>query len=170
MASVSQFTAPAVVLFVAIVATVCDLRTRRIPNLLTLPTAVGGIAVAALGASTVSRDGALVGLMVGLVLMLPGYLLGSTGAGDVKLMAALGAWLGPSLAVVAFLLTAIAGGVLALATAAARGRAAPALTGTARLVTAPGRARAFCTEREASHRFAYGPSIAVGASLALWWS
>ncbi len=46
--------------------------------------------------------------------MMPGHALGATGAGDVKLMAAVGAIVGPALVLSAFLFTAIAGGVLAL--------------------------------------------------------
>ena len=56
--------------------------------------------------------------------MLPGHALGATGAGDVKLMAAVGAIVGPGMVLRAFLFTAVAGGVLALAVAvgAAAGR------------------------------------------------
>ena len=51
--------------------------------------------------------------------MLPGHALGATGAGDVKLMAAVGSLLGPLVIVNAVLFTAIAGGVLAVTVAIA---------------------------------------------------
>ena len=56
--------------------------------------------------------------------MLPGHLLGATGAGDVKLMAAAGALLGPALVLSAFIFAALAGGVLAVAVAVHRQRLA----------------------------------------------
>ena len=64
--------------------------------------------------------------------MMPGHVLGATGAGDVKFMAAVGAIVGPALVVSAFLFTAVAGGVLArrrrdqAQTAGARRSPAPA--------------------------------------------
>ena len=60
--------------------------------------------------------------MLGLALMLPGHLFGATGAGDVKLFAAVGALLGPAPIATAFLYTAIAGGVLAVVVALRRRR------------------------------------------------
>src|SRR5438034_154640 len=67
-----------------------DLWTRRVPNRLTLGIAACGVALAAGHFSSLSVGHALAGLVVGLLLMLPGHLIGKTGAGDVKLFAALG--------------------------------------------------------------------------------
>ena len=107
---------------------------------------------------------ALLGLVVGLTLMLPGYLFGGTGAGDVKLMAALGAWMGPSEIVRAFLYTVVAGGALALIVAVQRRRMGATVRAAASLVTTPS------TGREAigpdSH-FCYAPAIAAGSVLAV---
>ena len=58
-----------------IIATVVDIRTRRIPNALTATIAGFGIGFAAAGISHVSLLGALVGMALGLVLMLPGHAL-----------------------------------------------------------------------------------------------
>ena len=69
--------------------------------------------------------------------MMPGHLLGATGAGDVKLMAAIGAIIGPALVISAFLFSAVAGGVLAVAVALRRRRLAVTLAGTGRLIAAP---------------------------------
>src|SRR4029079_5699798 len=96
-----------------------------------------GVGLAASGASGVSLGASVAGFLVGLVLMLPGHALGATGSGDVKFMAAVGAIVGPGLVVSAFLFTAIAGGVLALAVALRRKRLGATLAGTGRLITAP---------------------------------
>lgn len=169
MFPVPPVTASAIVVFVGFVATVSDLRTRRIPNSLTASTALAGLIAAAAGVTPVPLAAAIAAVLVGFALMLPGYALGATGAGDVKLMAAFGAWLGPDVVVIAFLFTAVAGGALAVAVAIARGRVRPMLEGTARLAAGPSQARAFCSGRDGSHRFAYGPAIAVGAAAAVWW-
>lgn len=145
-------------------ATVIDLRTRRIPNGLTAAMTGIGIAMAATGVSDISVGGSFLGFALGLALLLPGYHFGATGAGDVKLMAAVGAIVGPPLVVTAFFCTAIAGGVLAVIVALRRRRLAATLTGTGRLVSADGRREIRMSA--ASNRFAYGPAIAVGSVIA----
>lgn len=146
-------------------ATVIDLRTRRIPNELTAAMTGIGIAMAATGASGVSVTGTFLGFAIGLALMMPGYLLGATGAGDVKLMAAVGAIVGPLLVVSAFLCTAISGGVLAVIVALRRRRLSATLTGTGKLIGAGGRRE--IEKATASSRFAYGPAIATGSVIAM---
>jgi prepilin peptidase CpaA len=150
----------------ALVATVTDIRTRRIPNVLTAALSGLGLAMAATGTSGISPGAALAGCALGLMLMMPGYLLGATGAGDVKLMASIGAILGPALVITAFLFTAIAGGVLALAVATQRGRVGVTLAGTGRLIATPSGAREQIQGASATRRFAYGPAIAIGSVLA----
>ncbi len=145
-------------------ATVIDLRTRRIPNELTAAMTGIGIALAATGVSGISVGGSFLGYALGLVLMLPGYRLGATGAGDVKLLAAVGAIVGPALVVTAFFCTALAGGVLAVMVAVRRRRLAATLTGTGRLIGAEGRRQ--IETATASSRFAYGPAIAAGSVIA----
>ena len=145
-------------------ATVIDLRTRRIPNGLTAAMTGIGIALAATGVSGISVSGSLLGFALGLALMLPGYGLGATGAGDVKLFAAVGAIVGPALVVTAFFCTALAGGALAVAVAVKRRRLAATLTGTGRLIGVDGHQQ--IQTAGASSRFAYGPAIAVGSVIA----
>jgi prepilin peptidase CpaA len=149
-----------------IVATVVDLRTRRIPNVLTGTMAASGLALAAFGFSKFSIGAALLGCVIGLVLMLPGHVLGATGAGDVKLMAAVGSLLGPLATVNAVLFTAIAGGVLAVMVAIQRKRLGTTLVGTGRMITAPSDVKQEIAAKAASSRFAYGPAIAAGSLLA----
>ena len=94
---------PVAVITGAAVAAAIDLRTGRIPNPLTATVAAAGLGLAAAGLTGQSMGGALIGAAVGFALMLPGHLLGGTGAGDVKLLAALGTWLGPGGVLMAFL-------------------------------------------------------------------
>ena len=96
-------------------------RTRRVPNPLTLGIAVTGLALAATRWSGLSVATAALGLAVGIGLMLPPYVFGAMGGGDVKLFAALGTFLGPWPTVQAFLYTLLAGGA-----PGGRGRAAAA--------------------------------------------
>jgi prepilin peptidase CpaA len=140
-----------------------DLWTRRVPNQLTLGIAGCGVALAATHAGSTSVGAAVAGLVVGLILMLPGHVIGKTGAGDVKLFAALGTLLGPTQIVVAFLYTAIAGGVLAIAVAVRRRRLRETVERTAALVSTGGNNVAQIEHPSADNRFAYAPAIALGA-------
>jgi prepilin peptidase CpaA len=99
-----------------------------------------------------------------MLLMLPGHLLGGTGAGDVKLLGAAGAILGVGRVPAAFLFTAIAGGLLALLVAMARRRLARSLGGAAHIVVSPRARRAITSHSDNS--FPYGPAIAVGSLIA----
>ena len=150
-----------------LIATVVDMRTRRIPNALTGTMASVGVALAAVGLSGLSVGASLLGLVVGLSVMLPGHVLGATGAGDVKLMAAVGAFLGPALAVKAFLFTAIAGGLLAVIVSLHRRRLSATLAATARMIAMPADARHEIKTAAPASRFAYGPAIAIGSMLAV---
>lgn len=149
------------------VAVVIDLRSRRIPNLLTALMAATGLGLAATGSSGLTVAASLGGMVLGLLLMMPGHALGATGAGDVKLMAAVGAIVGPGLIVPAFLFTCIAGGVLATGVALHRRRLAETVAGTGRLIAAPAKARTEIQGAAASRRFAYGPAIAAGSVIAV---
>jgi len=86
-----------------------------VPNVLNALLASVGLALAVTGWSGISVGAALAGLGVGLALMLPGFVFGAMGAGDVKLFAAMGTLVGPSHILRAFVFTAIAGGILAVA-------------------------------------------------------
>jgi prepilin peptidase CpaA len=147
-------------------AVVTDVRTRRIPNWLTGAIAGAGFGLA-FGGGGVTPWQAALGVLLGLALMLPGHVIGATGAGDVKLMAAVGAFLGPSLVFRAFLYSALAGGVLALVVAARRGLLTDTVVGTTRLVTAQGPMRDAIASPARRNRFAYGPAIAAGTLITL---
>ena len=148
------------------IAVVTDVRTRRIPNWLTGSIAGAGFGLA-FGGGVVTPTQAALGLLTGLLLMMPGHLIGATGAGDVKLMAAAGTMLGPDLAFRAFLYSAVAGGVFALAVALHRGVLATTLQDAGRLVTSPAGVRHAIESPTRSNRFAYGPAIATGTLISL---
>src|SRR5690348_16655973 len=91
-----------------------DVRTRRIPNALTFGGAALGVLMATIAHGGSGAISSLLGLIVGLALFLPFWLLRGLGAGDVKLMAALGAWLGMPVVLMVAFYTALAGGALAI--------------------------------------------------------
>lgn len=146
-------------------AAVIDLRTRRVPNVLTMSMASMGIIAAAAGVGRIGVTAACAGCVLGAALMLPGHVLGATGAGDVKLLAAAGALLGPALTLRAFLGTVIAGGVIALVVAVRRGRLRRTLDATRRLAVGNAGA-AEIEDPKAGNSFAYAPAVAIGATLA----
>ncbi len=150
-----------------VTAAIVDLRARRIPNALTVLLAAGGFTLAATGASGLSIGASAAGFVIGLALMLPGHALGATGAGDVKLLAAVGAVVGPATVVMAFLYTALAGGLLAVAVALHRGRLGATLAGAGRMVSAPGAVHRHVASLDRSSRFPYGPAIALGSLIAV---
>lgn len=95
------------------VAVLIDIRTRKVPNMLVAAGALAGMA------SSLLPDGigilhSLGGLAVGLAMLLPMYMLRAMGAGDVKLMACAGAFLGIKATFFATLFTFALGGVLAI--------------------------------------------------------
>ncbi len=92
-----------------------DLKTRRIPNYLTFSAALAGLACnLALSGWHGLVDGFL-GLLLGFGFLILPYILGGMGAGDVKALAALGAWLGPTGTLYLFCYMGVAGGLMSLA-------------------------------------------------------
>jgi prepilin peptidase CpaA len=139
-----------------------DIYTRRVPNLLTVGIAALGLSLAAFHGTSVGVLGAVCGFAVGLMLMLPGHIVGATGAGDVKLFAAIATLLGPRATVVAFAYTAIAGGLLAIIVACQRRRLRATIDRTALLVHTIGRNALEIEQSSEDNRFAYAPAIAIG--------
>ena len=159
--------AVAVVVAATVTAAVVDLRTRRVPNVLTMSVALVGVALAAAGLGRVGIGASIAGCLIGLASMLPGHLIGATGGGDVKLFASMGTLLGPTATIRAFIAMAIAGGVIAILVAVRRGRLGVTLVGTTTLISSIGSNVDAIENVQSDNRFAYAPAIAIGAILAV---
>jgi prepilin peptidase CpaA len=113
---------PATLIVLIAIAAISDYKSHRIPNWLVLT----GLVLALVYSIIIPmspNDGALwalEGMITGFVLLVVFWLMGIMGAGDVKLMAMIGAFLGPMAALYSVLFSMAAGGVLAIGYAAAR--------------------------------------------------
>jgi prepilin peptidase CpaA len=107
---------------VAFLAGVTDLRSRRIPNWLTVPAAVIGVTMSASLGRWAGIKVSLLGLLLGLALLLPFVYLRSLGAGDWKLAGALGAFTGPRALTDLLLGSIFVAGVMAMALVIYKGR------------------------------------------------
>lgn len=160
-------------LLILLAAVWIDVRRHRIPNVLSLGAIFLGLGLQGWALGT---DGVLIGLGglgVGLLIFSPFYLLGGMGAGDVKLMAAVGTFVGPIGTVLAAGVSLVVGSVLGLLVLLARRGALAALhryasalkvlffTGTLSYVPPQ-------PEEAAATRFPYALAIAGGTVAALW--
>lgn len=156
-----------------------DVRTRRIPNFLVFSGALAGLL---LNAALPSGAGLLLepfgaigllpavgGLVLGLALLLPLYALGAMGAGDVKLMAMLGAFVGPAAITGIVVLTLLSGGVLALLVALFQGTLSTMLRNTWQLMlhslfgALAGDSARIAAPATPSGKLPYAVAIAAGA-------
>ena len=160
-------------LLIGVAACATDIRTRRIPNVLTLGAAAGGVAFHVLASGT---DGALAaggGWLVGVLLFLPFFALGGMGGGDLKLLAALGAWLGPRETLWLAVYAGLAGGVLGVAVAVSRGYLRTAMSNVVMMFSYWGRVGmkpvpGLTLESAGTPRLAYAIPILVGTVATLW--
>jgi prepilin peptidase CpaA len=152
---------PTVALVVA--ATVTDLRSRRIPNLMVLPFLVLGFVASAVAHGWTGLWQSLLGALVAAVALGIFCYLGGMGMGDLKLCAAVGAWIGPSQLLVALVMTGMIGGVMALVWAMTGGFLGEALRGTAGLIF--GDRKGLTLANPAARKMPYAPAIALGTML-----
>ena len=148
-------------------ATVTDIRSRRIPNWLVIPFLAAGIVVNTAGHGMKGLDRsiggiALAGAVTGILCWLRGM-----GMGDLKLCAAVGGWIGPAQLGVALVATGIAGGALALVWAACHGSLSESLDGSSDLVSGflNGGIRPhpnLVLNNPAARTMPYAPAIAIG--------
>ncbi len=99
---------------ILIVAAIIDIQVQKIPNLLTFPTMVLGLIYCSITSGWNGLLFSIEGLALGIAIFIIPYLMGGMGAGDAKLMGAIGAIIGPKGVLVASLFTAIVGGIYAL--------------------------------------------------------
>jgi prepilin peptidase CpaA len=103
-----------------IVAAVIDGTKLKVPNWITFPMILGGWLYSGVYFGWEGLGWSLTGTGVGLALLLPAYAIGGMGAGDVKLLAGVGAWVWGTTTFFAFSVSAIVGGVIALGMIAVR--------------------------------------------------
>ena len=122
--SVSWNTMAVYVPLLALVATaaITDVRARRIPNWLTLTVTLSGLAQSVTPWAVTRPSQSLLGLLAGFAVTFLLYSVGGRGAGDVKLTAGIGAWLGPVPVLVALAAAAVVSLMLALGQSIVRGR------------------------------------------------
>ena len=102
-------------------AVASDVRFHRIPNWLTLPALLAALLASPWAGATSGPLEAAAGAGLGFALLVGPYALGGMGAGDVKALMVLGAWLGPAAVLGAAAWAVIAGGVFGLIMLALRG-------------------------------------------------
>lgn len=129
-----------ILLLLVIVATIWDFRTREVPDWIPLGILAWACLATAIGLSKVTWIGLMAGALLGIGLGAAVFYLGGLGGGDVKLLAAIGATVGPWVLLSIMTWMAVAGGLLAIV-AAARGK----------------------------RKFAYVPAIAAGVFVETVW-
>jgi prepilin peptidase CpaA len=160
-------------LIVVAVATFTDLRSRRIPNWLVLPFLAAGITVSGWLDGWHGIAQSLMGLGLGILLFGVLFWMGGMGAGDVKLAAAIGAWIGPMQLFFALVVTGIVGGIMAVGWAIAGGFLSDLLKGSGNLVfgrkkgeTAPGEELTLSNPK--TRKMPYAPAIALGTLISFF--
>jgi prepilin peptidase CpaA len=162
-----------VVLGVVLIAAVIDVRTHRIPNILTFGSAAAAFAYHAWAGGAAGLGASAGGWAIGVGLFLPMFLLKGMGGGDVKLLGAVGAWLGPVGVLYAGLYSVMAGGILALVVGGVHGYLGKAFSNiwgllgmwrTAGIQPLPG----LTIEDSVGPRLAYGLAIAAGTLATVW--
>jgi len=159
-------------LVVVVVATITDLRSRRIPNWLVFPFWLAGIVVQGAMFGWHGMGQSLAGSGVAILVFGVFFLLGGMGAGDVKLCAAVGAWIGPVQSMLALVFTGLAGGAMVLIWAVLGGFLMDLFRGTGDLMA--GWKRGQLRDPEATienpkrRKMPYAPAIAVGTLISFF--
>lgn len=149
------------------IATFTDLRSRRIPNWLVFPFLLSGVIVSCWAHGWAGLGQSLEGIGLGALLFGILFWMGGMGMGDVKLVAAIGAWVGPSQLGLALVITGITGGIMALCWAAAGGFLGELFNGTGDLIFGM-KKRGLRPHPElvlsnpVTRKLPYAPAIAIG--------
>ena len=150
-----------------LIASIKDIISYRIPNWITIPTAVMGIIYHAISRGFEGVLFSLEGVGVGFALMILFYLTGGSGAGDVKLMAAVGAFLGPKGVFIAWLCTSFVSGIYALILLASKGHLIETFKRYGKTLKTFLYTKQFIyippSEREKQFKICYGLATAIGS-------
>lgn len=151
---------------ILIVAAIHDVISLRIPNWVTLPGLAAGLSYFCLTGGYEGFLFSLIGALTGLGLLIIPFVIGGTGAGDVKLMGAVGSFLGAHGVFIVFVFSCILGGVYALFLLASKGflfrtfrrygKMLGCFIGTGQLIYIPP------TDNEKALRVRFGVVIALG--------
>jgi prepilin peptidase CpaA len=167
-----------VLVLLVLTALVIDLRQRRIPNTLVLLALGAGLVINLIGPQiwlhgsgllstypgAIGIKGSLLGALTGLAVFLPFYLLRAMGAGDVKLMAGIGSFVGPATAINVALFILVTGGVLAVVRMVWVRKTQLVLFNVATALGqwVPGTAARFDPATQSADRMPYGVAMAGG--------
>jgi prepilin peptidase CpaA len=160
-------------LIVLAVASFTDMRSRRIPNWLVLPFMVAGIAVSGWLHGWHGIGQSVGGLALATLVLGAFFWMGGMGMGDVKLYAAIGAWIGPSQLILAMVITAMAGGVIAIGWAVCGGFLGDLLRGSGDLMVGL-KQRGLRPHPELvlanplARKMPYAPAIAIGTLISFF--
>jgi prepilin peptidase CpaA len=161
---------------VLVVAAVIDGWKLKVPNWITLPLVVGGWIYSTAYFGWEGLGWSLLGTIVGLLLLLPAYAIGGMGAGDVKLLAGVGAWMWATVTLYAFCVSAVVGGAIAIAMVLWRRdwhhhlSQFWTITGEILEVRDPGALSAIAAERKSAMLLLpYGIPIAIGSIACFMW-
>lgn len=165
-------------LIVVSIATATDLRSRRIPNWLVLPFLLAGFAVSTWVHGWHGLAQSAEGMALGLFTFGIFFWLGGMGAGDVKLCAGIGAWVGPGQMLIALIFIALAGGVMAIGWSVLGGFAGELFQETGNLILGQKKPSistedtpapaATETPKVTRRAMPYAPAIAIGTLLSFF--
>jgi len=163
----------AFVLVISLIACVTDLHSRRIPNLLTFGGALGALIFHILTSGQAGLLASSGGWVTGIALFFAPFALGGMGGGDLKLLAALGAWVGPRDIVWLALYAGVTGGLMALLVALVRGYLRQAFSNIWLLLAhwrtvGLGPVHELSLEGSNGPRLAYAVPIFVGTLVTVW--
>jgi prepilin peptidase CpaA len=160
-----------------VVAAVIDGCKLKVPNWLTFPMIVSGWIYSFVFFGWAGFGWSLMGTVVGLGLLMPAYAIGGMGAGDVKLLAGVGAWVWATHTFWAFAVSAVVGGVIALAMVVYRRswirhkNQFLAILGEILIIRDPNQLSAMAADRKGKMLLLpYGIPIAIGTiAYFAWW-
>jgi prepilin peptidase CpaA len=160
-------------LIVVSMATVTDLRTRRVPNWLVFPFLMAGISVSGVLRGWQGIGQSFAGCGLGLLIYGILFWLGGMGAGDVKLCAAIGAWIGPGQLFMAIVLTGLAGGIMVLCWAIFGGFISELFHGARNVVLGlgnptQGEESEYLLSNPLKRKMPYAPAIAIGTLISFF--
>lgn len=160
-------------LMVLAIATFTDVRSCRIPNWLVLPFLVAGVAVSGWMHGWRGVEQSFLGIALGTAVLGVFCWMGGMGMGDLKLCAAVGAWIGPAQLMFALVMTGIAGGIMAVCWAIGGGFVGELLSGTGDLLFGL-RKRGLrphpdlVLSNPLTRKMPYAPAIAIGTLISFF--